>query len=88
MYSHHMWRRCFGALCTFTDDWYYGYGYPFDVAFGIGVFHGHRFHNFHHFAFVRGFHGPLTSACRVVHCRDARLHGWFAIRASFFAGFR
>lgn len=40
------------------DDWGYGYGYPFDVALGIGVFNGHRFHNFHHFAFVHGFRGP------------------------------
>jgi hypothetical protein len=39
------------------DYWYYGY--PVDVAFGIGFFRGHRFHNFHHFAFAHGlgFHG-------------------------------
>ena len=36
-------------------NWYYGY--PVDVAFGFGFFRGHRFHNFHHFAFTHGFHG-------------------------------
>jgi hypothetical protein len=38
---------------------YLFYGYPVDVAFGIGFFRGHRFHNFHHFAFAHGlgFHG-------------------------------
>jgi hypothetical protein len=38
------------------DYWGYGFGYP-DVALGFGVFHGHRFHNFHRFAFAHGFHG-------------------------------
>lgn len=39
------------------DD--FDYGYPYDVAFGFGFFQGHRFHNFHHFAFSHGmgFHG-------------------------------
>jgi hypothetical protein len=38
---------------------YYGYAYPGDVAFGFGFFAGHRFRNFHHFAFAHGigFHG-------------------------------
>ncbi len=36
----------------------YGFGYP-DVVIGFGDFRGHRFHNFHHFAFAHGmgFHG-------------------------------
>ena len=38
------------------DYWGYGFGYP-DVVLGFGVFNGHRFHNFHRFAFAHGFHG-------------------------------
>jgi hypothetical protein len=36
----------------------YWFGYPF-VVVGIGFFHGHRFHNFHHFVVAHGirFHG-------------------------------
>jgi hypothetical protein len=47
----------YGAYGYPYDYWYYGY--PVDVAFGIGFFRGHRFHNFQHFAFAHGirFHG-------------------------------
>jgi hypothetical protein len=50
-------NQYYGAYAYPYDYWYYGY--PVDVAFGIGFFRGHRFHNFHHFAFAHGigFHG-------------------------------
>jgi hypothetical protein len=49
----------YGYYPYLYDYWDYGYVYPVDVAFGFGFFAGHRFHNFHHFAFAHGigFHG-------------------------------
>jgi hypothetical protein len=49
----------YGYAYPYDDYGYYAYGYPADVVIGFGVFRGHRFHNFHHFAFVHGmrFHG-------------------------------
>jgi len=56
-------------LAQYYPAYVYGYGYGWygypavDVAFGFGFFGGHRFVNFHHFAFAHGigfrgrFHG-------------------------------
>jgi|SRR5215472_5687784 len=47
---------------TYGYPYNYWFGYPF-VVVGIGSFHGHRFHNFHHFVFAHGirFHGGFHS---------------------------
>jgi hypothetical protein len=58
----------YGYAYPYDDYGYYAYGYPADVVIGFGVFQGHRFHNFHHFAFVHGmgfrggFHGSGSHA--------------------------